>query len=135
MSKLWLNAGLGLALLCTSAFATEAERKQCDRSEIQQLENDARALVRTGGCEDVSQCRAAPVGVQACGGPRDYVVYCSVTTNEKALLRALDKLARREERFNRQCDVISICIFRTPPEIELVNGVCQEVLPSTDTLP
>jgi hypothetical protein len=132
----WTHAGLGLALLCgTGAFASEAERKKCDRSEIQQLENEARALVRTGGCEDVGQCRAAPVGVQACGGPRDYVVYCSATTNEKALLKALDRLARREDRFNRQCDVVSICIFVAEPQIELVNGMCQAVMPPLDTLP
>jgi hypothetical protein len=100
-----------------------------------QLETEARELVVAEGCTDVSQCRAAPVGVQACGGPRDYVVYCSAATDENALLRALKRLEQREERFNRQCDVVSICVFLLEPQLELVNGVCQEAAPPPDTLP
>jgi hypothetical protein len=112
-----------------------AEERLCDPTKIQALETEARELVEAGGCTDVSQCRTAPVGSRACGGPRDYVVYCAESTNEDALLRALDRLAKREDRFNRQCGVISICIFLSPPEVELVGGVCQAVTPPTDTLP
>lgn len=128
-------AGLGLALWWTSAIAQEDDRKQCDRAVIAQLEAEARALVETEGCTDVSQCRAAPVGAQACGGPRDFVVYCSATTDEKELLRALKRLEQREERFNRQCDVVSICIFVAEPQLELVDGVCQAATPPPETLP
>jgi hypothetical protein len=129
-------AGLGLALLGTSAIAQEeAGQNQCNRAELVQLETEARELVVAEGCTDVSQCRAAPVGVQACGGPRDYVVYCSAATDENALLRALKRLEQREERFNRQCDVVSICVFLLEPQLELVNGVCQEAAPPPDTLP
>jgi hypothetical protein len=110
-----------------------ADQQLCDPSEIQQLEEEARALVNTE-CPDVSQCRTAPVGVRACGGPRDYVVYCAATTPEQELLRALDRLARREGRFNRQCGVVSICIFLSPPEVELVGGQCQAVTPSPEPL-
>lgn len=127
--------GLGLALWWTSAIALEDGRKQCDRAVITQLEAEARALVETGGCTDVSQCRAAPVGAQACGGPRDYVVYCSAAPGENELLRALKRLEQREERFNRQCDVISICIFVAEPQIELVDGECRAVTPAPETLP
>ena len=79
------------------------------------------AATRAVTSTDVSQCRTAPVGVRACGGPRDYVVYCTESTDEGALLRALDRLARREDRFNRQCDIISTCIFISPPEVELLR--------------
>jgi hypothetical protein len=88
-----------------------------------------------GRCEDVSQCRTAPVGVQSCGGPRDYLVYCATATDEKALQKALDRLARREERFNRQCDIFSICIFLVAPEVELVDGVCRVARPPPEPLP
>lgn len=150
MARAWMKAGVGLLLwggVCVGIAAWEAtalaqapdnpqaEQRLCDPTEIQTLENEARELVDASGCTDVSQCRTAPVGVRACGGPRDYVVYCAESTNEGALLRALDRLARREERFNRQCDVFSTCIFISPPEVELVGGVCQAVTPPTDTLP
>ena len=136
MMRTWMKAaGLGLALLGTSAIAQEAGQRQCNRAEIGQLETEARELAVAEGCTDVSQCRAAPVGAQACGGPRGYVVYCSETTDENALVRALKRLEQREERFNRQCDVVSICIFIAEPQLELVEGVCQAAAPPTDTLP
>jgi hypothetical protein len=161
--KTWVKAGMGCVLLWTSACAvvpgsattfrqeavrpgaqeeslstesgTQANPKRCDPAEIQRLESEALALAVAGGCEDVSQCRAAPVGVQACGGPRGYVVYCAATTDEKALLKALARLARREERFNRQCDIVSICIFIAEPELELVNGECRAVVPAPEPVP
>ncbi len=137
MKRTWVKAGLGLALLWTSAVAQEQEAgpNQCDRGEIQQLETEARELAEAGGCTDVSQCRAAPVGEQACGGPRGYVVYCAATTDEDALLKALDQLRKREDRFNRQCDAISTCVFYLEPPLELVDGVCRAAPPPIETLP
>ncbi|WP_309894768.1 hypothetical protein [Archangium sp.] len=157
MARAWMKAGVGLLLwgsVCVGIAAWEAtaltpqepgtpedgrsqqaEQRQCDATELATLETEARELVNAGGCTDVSQCRTAPVGARACGGPRDYVIYCAESTDEDALLRALDRLVRREERFNRQCGVFSICIFLSPPEIELVGDVCQAVTPPLDTLP
>lgn len=144
MGRLWARAmGLGAVALCACACARAADQgpgaqaaalsdeaapadgPRCDPGLIQALESDARALANPAGCTDVRECRTAPVGVQACGGPRDYVVYCSASTDEKALLRSLDQLARREDRYNRQCDIVSICIFYEPPPLALVDGVCQ----------
>jgi len=149
MARAWMKAGVGLLLwgtVCVGIAAWEAtalapqepgsqaEQRQCDATKLATLETEARELVNAGGCTDVSQCRTAPVGARACGGPRDYVVYCAESTDEDALLRALERLARREERFNRQCGVFSICIFLSPPEVELVGDVCQAVTPPPDTL-
>lgn len=155
MVRRWARAGVGCALLWAACGgvptegASEATQealhpgaredgtgsRRCERSEVQQLEDEARQLAVAGPCEDVSQCRAAPVGVQACGGPRDYLVYCATATDEKALQKALDRLARREERFNRQCGIFSICIFLMEPEVELVDGVCRVAQPPVNTLP
>jgi hypothetical protein len=96
----------------------------CDRTQIQQLEDEARTLAQAGGCTDVSQCQSAPLGVLACGGPREYLVYCSATTDERELRRTLRRLEMREERYNEQCGGASICLFVTPPALALVNGVC-----------
>jgi hypothetical protein len=158
MALTWMKAGVGLMLwggVCVGIAAREAtafeqqeaqqeesstqrnpraEEQLCDPAELQRLEEEARALVETE-CPDVSQCRTAPVGARACGGPRDYVVYCAATTPEQELLRALDRLERREERFNRQCDIVSTCIFIPPPQVELVGGRCQAVTPAPETLP
>ncbi|MBA3891248.1 MAG: hypothetical protein H0X64_12035, partial [Gemmatimonadaceae bacterium] len=50
--------------------------QEWDQAVVAQLERDARRLAITSGCTDAGGCRTAPVGVKACGGPRDYVAYC-----------------------------------------------------------
>ncbi len=102
---------------------------------LQSRESQARSLAVAEGCTEVSQCKSAPVGVRACGGPRDYLVYCSATTNEDALLRELDHLQKSEAQYNEHCGVMSICIFTAEPQVDLVNGVCQKVESEPTTLP
>jgi hypothetical protein len=89
------------------------------------LEAAARAAVHAEGCSDVSDCRSAPLGVKACGGPRDYVVYCSRTTDEALLLERLRAHAQAEARYNRTVGAVSTCDLVMPPRIELSGGVCQ----------
>jgi hypothetical protein len=105
------------------------------QAQLQGLESQARSLAVAEGCTEVSQCKAAEVGAMACGGPRDYLVYCSETTDEDALLRALAQLQRSEEQHNRQCGVASICIFVSEPQVVLVDGMCQEVQSGEAELP
>jgi hypothetical protein len=137
----WKGALLGMLLLPAVGLAGEDKGKgpghkeegtggsgRCEQQSmtIQSLESQARALAVAEGCSEVSQCKSAPVGVRACGGPRDYLVYCSVTTDEDALLRELDRLQQTEAQYNEQCGVMSICIFTAEPQVDLVNGVCQK---------
>jgi|GEM_PF-1956268 len=109
----------------------------CEQFQLtaQDLDSRARSLAVADGCSDVSQCKSAAVGARACGGPRDYLVYCSATTDEDSLLRTLSQLQRSEEQYNQQCGGASICIFTSEPKLELVNGVCQEVAGDSGALP
>ncbi|MDP9201151.1 MAG: hypothetical protein M3P26_04370, partial [Gemmatimonadota bacterium] len=54
--------------------------QKADWAQIVKLEDQAKELVKAGGCSSASQCRSAPVGSRACGGPRYYLVYCAQTT-------------------------------------------------------
>jgi hypothetical protein len=93
--------------------------------DVQRLEAEARALARTSGCERASQCRTAPLGSKACGGPRTYLVYCSLTTDSAALFRKLDELRRAEEVRNRREGAVSTCEMALPPQVEVVGGSCR----------
>lgn len=95
------------------------------RAEISRLEERARALARVDGCDSVAQCKAAPVGERACGGPREYIVYCSAATDEAALLATLDTLRTTEMRLNEIEQAVSTCEYRMPPEMEVVGGSCR----------
>lgn len=106
-----------------SSAASRAGRVD-DTTRIAQLEREARALVRTSGCDAVSSCRTAPVGWRACGGPRAYVVYCAASTDTAALLRKLEELRRVEADYLERAGMASTCEMRMPPNVVLEGGSC-----------
>jgi hypothetical protein len=109
--------------------------QKSDWAQIAALEDQAKALVKADGCTSADQCRTAPVGSRACGGPRYYLVYCSRTTDSAALYRKLDAVAAAEREFNTRYQVMSTCEFRTPPNIGLVGGSCQAQTAQTPQAP
>lgn len=97
------------------------------QSDIARLEMEARALAKSAGCENSGQCRTAPVGSRACGGPRLYLAYCSLTTDSAALFRKLKELERAEQAYNMEQGMASTCEMRMPPDVSLVGGSCRAV--------
>lgn len=99
------------------------------RAQLVQLEAAAKALVKTDGCSATNQCRTAPVGVRACGGPRLYFVYCAATTDSVALFGKLDELKAAEIKYNQRVGTSSTCEFRTPPNVTAQGGSCRAATP------
>jgi hypothetical protein len=96
-----------------------------DTSRIAQLEAEARALAKMTGCNADGGCRTAPVGERACGGPRDYIVYCAATTDSVALFKKLDALKAAEIEVNKSSNAMSTCEFRMPPKTAAIGGRCK----------
>jgi hypothetical protein len=97
-----------------------------EQGRIAQLEREARAIAKTAGCAKASECRTAPVGTRACGGPRTYIVYCAASTDTVALFRKLRELERVEKAYNEKSGMMSTCEFRMPPKAVLTGGSCRE---------
>jgi hypothetical protein len=97
--------------------------QQADWSAILKLEDQAKAIAKVSGCA-TSECRAAPVGSRACGGPRYYLPYCAKTTDSVALYGKLDEVAKAEQAYNKKYKILSTCIFQMPPQVEAVGGSC-----------
>jgi hypothetical protein len=114
----------------TSANETgQATAPETAQERIQRLEHEARALARVDGCTSGGECRAAPVGDRACGGPRTYVVYCARTTDSVALYQKLDELAEAERTYNQQQGAASTCEIRMPPRLVAGLGSCRAAAP------
>jgi hypothetical protein len=99
--------------------------QKADWAQIVALEDQAKALVKPDGCSSAGECRTAPVGSRACGGPRYYLVYCSKTTDSAALFQKLDAVANAEREYNQRYTIASTCEFRMPPTAGLIGGGCQ----------
>ena len=87
--------------------------QKTDWAQIVALEDQAKALVKADGCTSADQCRTAPVGSRACGGPRYY------------LYRKLDAIAQAEREYNTRYQLASTCEFRMPPTVAFSGGSCQ----------
>lgn len=116
-------------LACMQPAAGSAPRDSVNSQEsewaaIVALEDQAKAIAQTTGCSTDSQCRAAPVGNRACGGPRYYIAYCAASTDSVALFRKLDEVKAAEDAFNRKYGLASTCEFRMPPAVGVTAGVC-----------
>jgi hypothetical protein len=98
--------------------------KESDWAAIEQLEAQAKAIAKVDGCNSVSECRAAPVGSRACGGPRYYIPYCARTTDSAALFNKLAQVAKAEQAYNRKYQIVSTCEYRMPPAPSLSGGAC-----------
>lgn len=98
--------------------------QKADWAQVVALEDQAKALVKPEGCTTASECRTAPVGSRACGGPRYYLVYCSRSTDSAALYQKLDAVAAAEKEYNAHYKIMSTCEFRLPPTVALSGGSC-----------
>lgn len=104
-----------------------AGSQDADWAAILRLEDQAKGIARTSGCSSAAQCRTAPVGNRACGGPRYYIAYCSAGTDSVALFRKLDEVAAAENAYNRKYEMVSTCEFRMPLPLTLSGGECRAV--------
>lgn len=102
-----------------------AANEKAEWARILELEEEAKALVKAGGCTSGGQCRTAPVGSRGCGGPRYYLVYCSLTTDSVALFRKLAEVESAERAYNAKYQIVSTCEFRMPPAVGVTAGACQ----------
>ena len=100
-----------------------AGTKEGDWAAIVKLEDEAKAIAKVTGCTS-SDCRAAPVGSKACGGPRYYIPYCVKTTDSVALYQKLAEVVKAERAYNTKYQIVSTCEFRLPPAVEAVAGSC-----------
>lgn len=103
-----------------AAAGASALKQKADR-----LAREARALAKTSGCEKVEECAVAGFGHKPCGGPREFIAYCTRTTDEEALQSRLDALEQAEKEWQAAEGVMSNCGLTRRPKPRLVDGECR----------
>lgn len=127
VSLMKLVPTLLVSLLCTPLLAgCEGSCPELE-TELRTRKAEARELVVATGCSTVERCDALPMGVRACGGPQEYVVFCRDTTDVPALESRLGEIDRIEHGYNVACGIASICILVAAPELVLNDGRCEPV--------
>jgi hypothetical protein len=98
--------------------------QEADWAAILKLEDQAKGIAKTTGCSSSGECRSAPVGSRACGGPRYYIPWCAKSTDSAALYSKLDEVAKAEQAYNKKYNVMSTCEYRLPPHAGIAAGAC-----------
>lgn len=134
MSRL-LTAALSIAIVgaCSPPAASidppggpgkNSAAQEADWAGILQLETQAKALAKTEGCTSSGDCRSAPVGQKACGGPRYYIAWCAKSTDSAALYSKLAEITKAEQAYNQKYQIVSTCEFRVAPAVVSSGGSC-----------
>ncbi|XXF81598.1 hypothetical protein P2318_17945 [Myxococcaceae bacterium GXIMD 01537] len=116
--------GLWVAALLLATGAVAAERAAALKEKADRLAKEARALAKPEGCEAVSECQVSEFGNKPCGGPRDFIAWCSRTTDAKSLQAKLDALMKAEQAYQEAAGVMSNCGLTRRPRAALVEGRC-----------
>jgi hypothetical protein len=98
--------------------------QQTEWNAIEALEAEAKTIAKIEGCVTSAECRTAPVGSRACGGPRYYIPWCSATSDSAALYAKLAQVAKAEQAYNTKHSLASTCEMRMSPEVVSSGGTC-----------
>ncbi len=114
-----LLAGLAAALtlngLALAADATTAPVAK-GPSSAASLMAPIQALIGDAECDHPTECHVVPVGAKACGGPSGYLAWSvKATTDQKALLTAVQAQAEAQKEENKASGLASDCRMVTAP--------------------
>jgi hypothetical protein len=113
------------AVLVLSASPTKTDHAEALKQKADKLAKEAQALAKPDGCKKVEECEVAGFGHKACGGPREYIAYCSRTTDVKALQSKLAELEKAEQAWQQEAHIMSTCSLTRRPLPQLVDGACR----------
>jgi hypothetical protein len=84
---------------------------------VQAAEARVRALVGDAPCRSDADCRRAPIGVLACGGPQGYIAWSVLNVQEADLHRALERHAALRRREIERTGESSTCMVMPVPAV------------------
>ncbi|HSK71734.1 MAG TPA: hypothetical protein VK892_08570 [Pyrinomonadaceae bacterium] len=99
--------------------------RQSDKDKLTKLKKAIDAQIGKPKAKRSAQCRVIAFGAKPCGGPRTYLVYSTLKTNESKLERLVNEYNSLEDKYNKENDLASDCMMVTEPEVALHNGMCK----------
>jgi hypothetical protein len=114
----------GVVLLAAMNGSPRADDKVAADAELVRLRNDITALVGAAKCANLVNCRIAALGMDACGGPAEYVAYSWLSTEKAALETKIAEYNFALEDAQKRGTPVSACIPSKEPVAACVNGRC-----------
>ena len=121
-----LRALVGIALVAGLNGGVCADEKAAvgADAELARLRNEITALVGAAKCANLVNCRIAALGVNACGGPAEYVAYSWRSTDKAALETKIAEYEIALEDAQQRGTPVKACTTSPEPVAACVNGRC-----------
>jgi hypothetical protein len=124
MALLTAQVGAWAVMVLMGAGGAEGESGSKWKQRAETLASEARALANPRGCDKVEECELAGFGHKPCGGPREFIVWCSRTTDVKTLRARLETLEKAEKAWQAEAGLKSRCGLTRRPRLRWEDGVC-----------
>jgi hypothetical protein len=125
MALLSAQVGTWVVALLMGAGGAEGASGSKLKQRAEALASEARALANPRGCEKVEECELAGFGHKPCGGPREYLAWCSRTTDGKTLRARLEALEQAEKAWQEAAGLKSNCGLTRKPRLRWEQGECR----------
>jgi secreted trypsin-like serine protease len=126
---LFVSVSLGLSVNSNDAAHSltnnSITNQPSNRADLNKLKKEIDREIGKPRARRINQCRVIAFGAKACGGPKTYLVYSSLQTNENKLKRLVGQYNSLEDKINKETDAISDCMFIEEPKPTIQNGMCK----------
>ena len=95
-----------------------------DRAKLAEMRREIDALIGDAAGESIEDCFYMALGDKPCGGPWEYIVYSTSSTDLTALAERVTAYNAFEEEMNIRYLYMSDCMYETPPTLVYRNGRC-----------
>jgi hypothetical protein len=95
-----------------------------ENSKLARLRGEITALIGPATCANLVNCRVAALGIDACGGPLEYIAYSWLSTEKAALETKIAEYNFVQEDTQTQSPVVGACVTKPEPVATCVNRRC-----------
>jgi hypothetical protein len=98
-----------------------------DEAALEAMRKAIVSLIGIPACGGGGDCRSIGLGAKPCGGVWEYLVYSAAAVDQAALEHLVMFYNAFNDGYNHRYDVVSDCMYVTPPTVGCVEGICDEV--------
>ena len=116
--------GIVLGLGLNAGVCADEKSAAITDEALARLRNEITALVGAAKCANLVNCRVAALGIDACGGPLEYIAYSWLSTEKEALETKIAEYNFVQEDAQKKSPAVGTCVTKPEPVAICVNRRC-----------
>ena len=102
----------------------DQQTEEGNRAQLAEMRREIDALIGNAAGASVEDCRYSGLGSKPCGGPWEYVIYSTSSTDSMALAERLTAYNSFEAEMNERYGLASDCSLPNEPVLAHRDGRC-----------